>query len=654
MSRTQVFISYSHKNPRILDRLITELSGQWDQSSFGVWSDRDIFAGEKWKESIAGALRNSGVAILLVTPEFLASRFIKEVEIPTLLRQQATAGLQVLWIACSHCAYKRTFLNDFQCANDPSSPLDTLTPPKRNQHWVSIGETILKAASRAGGNTNVSEQISQPRILIVHGRDSEYGRSVALALSKELTTRDAVVSTDLDVSLQIDALIHLNHEILRSDVLVPIFTGAAGKSQMLEFCIRTAQEISQKQGRPRLLPVRAGYEGDFTGAFAVLNGGPEVAWAADAATRILELLSPGVTLSSETASLPPSGEPPAEQRIVHWKKTYLSRDLDRQLKRGIERGETIIRVKGGRQMGKSRLLDRGVDIAKTLHATVARTNFQRKNVSQLRSIDVLYADIMDEIASQLGFEQSADDFWLRRKTPNANLENFFLKHVLPAVGGQFVWVLDEVDRLMEFSYSDDFFALLRTWYNDARDPDNPWSRATILMAYATEDTLIKNIHQSPFNVGVSLLVEDFNAAEVKEFTQKCKVRLDADQVRQFIDLVGGHPFLVERGLEKLAEWEKDSVQDPFALLLATSLMESGPFGDHLYAMLGRLAASPVLYTALRAFLSGASPLSLEEFHRLRMAGILNGDSARTAQPRCGLYDDFLRRQLVGIAVGRSA
>jgi len=110
-----------------------------------VWSDTDITPGTRWKEQIDEALSRATVAILLVTPNFLASDFIVNHELWPLLRKSKEGGMCILWIAVSDSLYKSTEIAHYQAANDPTKPLDTLTPAQINQTLVQICEKIRDA-----------------------------------------------------------------------------------------------------------------------------------------------------------------------------------------------------------------------------------------------------------------------------------------------------------------------------------------------------------------------------------------------------------------------------------------------------------------------------------------------------------------------------
>ncbi len=125
--RDQLFVSYSHLDAKWLDRIKTMLKPVLRKNTeVKFWDDTQIAKGAQWYDEIATALRSAKVALLLVSANFLNSEFIHSVELPALLEGAKKDGVTMLWVAVSHSMYKETPLNNFQCVNDPSRPLDSL------------------------------------------------------------------------------------------------------------------------------------------------------------------------------------------------------------------------------------------------------------------------------------------------------------------------------------------------------------------------------------------------------------------------------------------------------------------------------------------------------------------------------------------------
>jgi DNA-binding SARP family transcriptional activator len=322
---------------------------------------------------------------------------------------------------------------------------------------------------------------------------------------------------------------------------------------------------------------------------------------------------------------------------------YVRRPADEAFGAAIERRDSIVLVKGTRQVGKTSLLARGLQRARQCGALVVLTDLDQFNGGQLATADSLLLALAETIAEQLGLEGVPEAAWAAGRGANPSFRRFLRRHVLGALSTPLVWGLDQVDRLFPYDYASELFALFRSWHN-ARvlDPEGPWSRFTLALSYATEVHLfITDVSRSPFNVGTRVTLEDFTPAEVADLNRRYASPLRTSaELDRYYRLVCGHPYLVRRGLHELAAGSTSP-----SALEARAAGEEWIFGDHLHRMLSLVTHDADLCEAVRGVLQGKPCPTLESFYRLRSAGVLTGDSPREAKPRCELYARYLQQHL---------
>lgn len=145
-SPPKVFISYAHRDEKYKNELLTMLAGLENQKIIKVWQDRRIEPGEEWFKAIKTAMKTCQLALLLVSQHFLASAFIRNEELPTLLEQRISAGLTVIPIIIRPCMWKRDpILSGLQALPRDGKPVANISDPnKRDQIWADIAEAIEK------------------------------------------------------------------------------------------------------------------------------------------------------------------------------------------------------------------------------------------------------------------------------------------------------------------------------------------------------------------------------------------------------------------------------------------------------------------------------------------------------------------------------
>jgi hypothetical protein len=295
-------------------------------------------------------------------------------------------------------------------------------------------------------------------------------------------------------------------------------------------------------------------------------------------------------------------------------------------------------------MGKSSLMARGLQEARKSGAKVILTDFQKLNSSHLESVDKLFLALAEWIAEQLDLDVIPADVWNPRRGPSMNFERFLKREVMDKFPQPLVWGMDEVDRLFSCSFGSEVFGLFRSWHNErSLDPDGPWQKLTLAIAYATEAHMfITDMNQSPFNVGTRLVLADFTPAQLVELNKRYGSPLrDQSELNQFYALVGGQPYLTRRGLHELA-----SCNMRFSDFEVQAARDEGPFGDHLRRLLVSLAEDVTLCNSVREMLSGKHNVPVEVFYRLRSSGMVSGESAKEMKPRCKLYELYLTRHLL--------
>jgi len=504
--------------------------------------------------------------------------------------------------------------------------------------------------------------MAAPRIFISYKRHTELDHPLAERLLARLRGLGYEVFLDQTMAVGENWVKRIQAEVVAADFLVLLLSEQSVQSAMVVEEVRMAVEQRRRSGvQPAILPVRVRFEGALPYDLgAHLNPINYALWRdpADDARLLAELnraITGGQALPAPVlsgvglaADVPlPSANPRAalleapEGTISPESPFYIERLADGVAAEEQQHAGYTLTIQAPRQMGKSSLLGRVMQRAQQAGKQVAFVDFQGFGAAELADPNALYYQFCFLVEDALGLDSELDKHWAAPLPPLQKTTRFMERRILPLCKtGGLLLALDEADALLDAQTSSDFFGMLRSWHN-MRALRPAWRQFALAQVISTEPhMLIENLSQSPFNVGTNLRLEDFTLAESERVNASHGMPVGAGELVRLHELLGGHPYLMRKALYLLSKR-----RHTLAELLCEADSESGPFGDHLRALLARLHARPELNlpAAVRSALrSGVADTA--QRHRLMAGGVLKESGGRVL-PRCPLYGTYLGRVL---------
>jgi hypothetical protein len=490
-----------------------------------------------------------------------------------------------------------------------------------------------------------------PKIFISY-RHIEPDQTLALFLADYFQDNDFSVFIDRQIQTGAIWEEELEKQLRSSDFYVVLLSEESVASPMVRQEIEIAHELFKlRRGTFQLLPVRLNFRDELPFASAAyLNPLQHLFWQTGEAfeqvgENLLTSIRDSIAANDNMTKSPDQLDPRylVETGAVNAASPfYARRKADEQFDRLIQFQGHTLRVKGPRQVGKSSLLTRIEDLALQRQHKVFYLDFQLSlDKSTLEGLESLLRYLGFKLETHFKTSLKADAAWNNRLGAKDNITNFAEDAVLASTAVPVWFLFDEVDRVFDLPFRDDFFATLRGWHN-LRARNRNWGKLNLVFAHSTEPNLwIQNINESPFNVGEELKLADFDLDQIADLNLRYKMPLKSErELRLLFDLVGGNPSLVRRALGTLTvnDWTISKLEEEVA-------SDSGPFGEHLRRFLGFLQTHAELKAAVKQILAGGSCDDEICFQRLNAAGLLRGEVRTNAQMRCNLYRDYFSKHL---------
>ena len=303
---------------------------------------------------------------------------------------------------------------------------------------------------------------------------------------------------------------------------------------------------------------------------------------------------------------------------------------------------SLIRIKGAKWMGKTSLVNRILKQGRASQQKIVYLDFDSVERSIVGNLDKLLRWLCVMVSRQLRLENKVKEYWdTDILGSNDNCTVYFEEYILAETDSAIAFALDNIDKL--FSYErviEDFFGMLRSWHERGKTHDC-WSQLRLILSHSTEVYIPLDINQSPFNAGIPILLEEFDASQVEALAYLYQLDWDKSQIAQLMDLVGGHPYLV-----RLAMYQIKTSDLTIKQFLGRATSEMEIYSDPLRRLLNTLKQSPTLTSAFAKVVESAEPVALDslQIYQLHSIGLIQHQQ-NLVFPRCKLYRDYFNRVL---------
>ncbi len=326
---------------------------------------------------------------------------------------------------------------------------------------------------------------------------------------------------------------------------------------------------------------------------------------------------------------------------------YIERQpIERQVYDEIKKPGALIRIKAPREMGKTSLLLRILNHAINQSYQTVTINFEQIDSAILNDLDRFLRFLCASVTQQLNLESKLEEYWDNDIGSKVSCSLYFRCYLLEQAKSPVVLAFDELNQIFEYpQVAKDVLPLFRSWYEDAKITPI-WQKLRLIVVHSTEVYIPLQIYQSPFNVGLPIQLKSFELDQVKKLAEKYQLDWQSgEEVEQLIDLVGGHPALIQIALYYLSRQEITIEQ-----LLRTASNPESIYYHHLRLQWLNLQQEPELADEFFNLLINSNQgVKLKPIvaYKLSSMGLIK-QIGNEAIVSCKLYHDYFTKNFVGM------
>ena len=202
----RVFISYSHKDDKLREQLNAHLGLLKNEGVIDDWHDRGITAGQEWADAIDEQLNSAAIILLLISADFLASKYCYQLEMTRALKRHADREARVIPVILRPVDWQKAPFGNLQALPKDGKPVTDWT--SRDKAFKDVAQGIRRAVEEirddAPGSKTIVIGAGTPdlddacRTLAQRLQTSLEDQLLADQATARSVARDNFIATDLE------------------------------------------------------------------------------------------------------------------------------------------------------------------------------------------------------------------------------------------------------------------------------------------------------------------------------------------------------------------------------------------------------------------------------------------------------------------------
>lgn len=119
----KIFLSYAHADEAYKDKLLMHLKPLKRAGYIDSWNDREIILGQEWNDQIKDELEAAQILLFLVSPAFMGSDYIQDVEIVKALERYKDKSVLIIPVILHPVDLSLLPIKQFQAAPKNAKPI---------------------------------------------------------------------------------------------------------------------------------------------------------------------------------------------------------------------------------------------------------------------------------------------------------------------------------------------------------------------------------------------------------------------------------------------------------------------------------------------------------------------------------------------------